>query len=742
MSQSYRNIEGDINRFDDVFHQYDDDDNIDGKEDSNIDIDAFFMNMGNDNNEDIIEIEQFNDDKDKMIDLIVEEEHLSQKLSQLSASGKDQQQNENDNQSKLSTVKKRPSLTPTTTIAATTTKKMKPNEGDQSSDMIPKYLSNNNKAFEQMINPLLQKAANSINIELLREIAVLIHQLECINIDRSLWTTYLRSGTSTLKPQATTKLFLWSIEVKQRMIDCGEATTSNPDEIDQDSCLSYVNRVLEKFQNQTNYCQTQLRERKQRLNNSWTSEIEEAITKFVQQYVTAVYKLPKEGQMVAVEYDYSDRLLQLEYYQENPNEYQAIIFQDLFQLKSAKETSKLDVAILKQRITYNHLPLSFDTLQIPAPKSLNTIDDRSLRQRLTDRYEKILQQTKSDMMMVYIATAEAKMNENEKKFDAIMVKMKRNQNSDLPDYKLTQTISDGQELDWIDRRSIFIQKSNITCSPTIIQDAPHHLSIEHIRFLNRGPTYIPPGQIHILSKSSLTLAEMITKQMAPLRRELTKLFTKYPVDLSRRMNFEKLIEQLFNESFLQSMPSILEERALYEKQLIQSIQYYLKKDQLMLRRTADNMNTYYLGRLDEFNEKSNDYIQNSTCYELIGTIDEIHTEQQHLNEIILSINSQLEILYERKLINRDHLTQWNIDKKSTINLPYLYFLPETNEDVHISVQPRLTSYRHCPIYILATYLDQLLRPLFNSFSRSTTCLNGFDFMQKLKHYYFTQSHPF
>ncbi|CAF4358732.1 unnamed protein product, partial [Rotaria sordida] len=147
-----------------------------------------------------------------------------------------------------------------------------------------------------MINSVLQKTRSSIDIEYLREIAVLIHQLECIDLDRLLWTTYLRSGTSTLKPQATTSILsLWPLEVKQRMIDRGQTTASDPNEIDHASCLSYVQRVLKKFRNQTEYFQAQLKEKKQLLNNRWTSEIEEAIIKFVQQHVIPLYKVPTEG---------------------------------------------------------------------------------------------------------------------------------------------------------------------------------------------------------------------------------------------------------------------------------------------------------------------------------------------------------------------------------------------------------------------------------------------------------------
>ena len=75
--------------------------------------------------------------------------------------------------------------------------------------------------------------------------------------------------------------------------------------------------------------------------------------------------------------------------------------------------------------------------------------------------------------------------------------------------------SDGDELDLVHHRSTPIEcKSHIiSCSLTMIQDSSlvHHLTYEQIKFLNREPTYVPPCQIHILSKSWLTLAEIDTK---------------------------------------------------------------------------------------------------------------------------------------------------------------------------------------------------------------------------------------
>ncbi|CAF1397384.1 unnamed protein product, partial [Rotaria sordida] len=268
----------------------------------------------------------------------------------------------------------------------------------------------------------------------------------------------------------------------------------------------------------------------------------------------------------------------------------------------------------------------------------------------------------------------------------------------------------------------------------MIQHVVHNLTLEQIKFLNRGPTYVPPCQLHILSKSSVTLAELVTKEMVPLRRHLNKLFAKYLVDLSRKMNFEEEIQVAFNESFLGPLPTMLEHRALYEKQIIQSIRYHLNKDRLILRRTADDKNTYYLGRLDELQQKSNEYIENSNSYEFIGIINENNTEEKYLKEVIQSIDTGLEKLYQRKLINKDYQMKFSISKKTNVKLPYVYFLPRKDQEDNLLVEPRFSSYRHSPIFALASYLEEILRPLYENHSQSMTFLNSGDFMQKLDYY--------
>ncbi|CAF1051151.1 unnamed protein product, partial [Rotaria magnacalcarata] len=164
------------------------------------------------------------------------------------------------------------------------------------------------------------------------------------------------------------------------------------------------------------------------------------------------------------------------------------------------------------------------------------------------------------------------------------------------------------------------------------------------------------------------------------------------------MNFEQQIQQLFKESFHQPpIPLSIKQRTLAEKQFIQSIQYQLKRQRLI-------------------------------------------PEKDHLNDILALIDSQLQVLNNKKLINDDYLNQFSTSHRSNLKLPHLYFLPETNDDVHMCVQPRFSSYQHSPVQRLAQYLEPLIRSLFDNICRSTTVLNSQDFNTKFFHYWMQQSH--
>ncbi|CAF1512292.1 unnamed protein product, partial [Rotaria sordida] len=186
--------------------------------------------------------------------------------------------------------------------------------------------------------------------------------------------------------------------------------------------------------------QNQLEEKKRHLRNRWTSRIEETITKFVQDYKIILYQIPIEKEIIHIEYDFFDRLSELEFYNENSNVYQKQLFQYLTQKKFDMEKSKLELALLKQRITHNHLPTSFDKLEISIPTPIHTIMDTETAQSLKGRYDKILQRTKVDMMQVYVEAAEFRANQYRLQFNNAMNKLKENESTHLSDRILTKVI--------------------------------------------------------------------------------------------------------------------------------------------------------------------------------------------------------------------------------------------------------------------------------------------------------------
>ncbi|CAF4195731.1 unnamed protein product, partial [Rotaria sordida] len=121
-------IERDIDRFNDVFHEYGDD--IDEDEDKNIDFDNLQRTIieeedeynEDDDTESVVPIEELLDHGSNVIllDPTVEEDELSQKLSQLSASS-EVKRTTHQEQTKKSKSRKRPALTPTTPTTTTIT---------------------------------------------------------------------------------------------------------------------------------------------------------------------------------------------------------------------------------------------------------------------------------------------------------------------------------------------------------------------------------------------------------------------------------------------------------------------------------------------------------------------------------------------------------------------------------------------------------------------------------------------
>jgi hypothetical protein len=105
----------------------------------------------------------------------------------------------------------------------------------------------------------------------------------------------------------------------------------------------------------------------------------------------------------------------------------------------------MEVDLFKQRVLYHHYSDLFTSVRIPEPQALTTVRNDDVRQRLIYRYEQLLERTKADMLMIYIRTAEAKMEEYTEKFDSDYERFEQQQRIYLHDGKFTNRMSEIME---------------------------------------------------------------------------------------------------------------------------------------------------------------------------------------------------------------------------------------------------------------------------------------------------------
>jgi len=363
--------------------------------------------------------------------------------------------------------------------------------------------------------------------------------------------------------------------------------------------------------------------------------------------------------------------------------------------------AKQELIELKQRILCNKPTKSM----IPTPllSSMSTsIINPVMIEKAVRQQEKEIQENLTDSMIASIIEAEDTIRENQQLFDEeirqLSVHDKNTEGEGLTGklvdliYRRFKIIDKKLQYIYNFRSNYFLRsrygdfedKINtpaIRFSPTMIIDTSSHhpLTDEQLKLLNRGPTYVPPCQMYV-SSSYVSINDMVQKQYKLLQHHLSILFAKFHVNTARAMFINKEIKDAFINAFSLVLPSSLYQRALYEKQLVQSIREHLKANHLILRRLANQRNVFYLGNMKDFQEKANEYMTKTDIFEFCEAIDEtnLHKTHEYLNQMIKSLNAEVETIFQNKKIYKDLLQKLHIDT-GKVQLPYLYFLPDVSK---------------------------------------------------------------
>lgn len=384
----------------------------------------------------------------------------------------------------------------------------------------------------------------------------------------------------------------------------------------------------------------------------------------------------------------------------------------MYNIELQLETTKYDLIEYRERLICNKPPSIYDSLQIPISSVIHTVSNRSLRRQLFSRYEKLIQQTKTDLMAISIIAQQTTIYQYQREFNRQLEQMFQNDQKHVTNKEMSKLLKQlihqrslnmHQQLKLMHEftmnysvRNSYDQLKVINAEgedskkriqrigflPSLLIDPTvgslsSYLTTQQLQLLKRGPTYVAPCQIHVSSQFP-THTEMILQEYAPLKRQLAIIFDRFHVDINRSSNFQRDAYESFTKHFSIPIPTTIYQRALYEQQLIQSIQSLFKKNNLCLRRTADQNNLFYLDTIHHFTHLSNQYMEENTDhYHILINASEINEEdaQEQLNKIYQSINSDLEILYKENRFNKQTYNRLRV-KMNRVKLPYLYFLPD------------------------------------------------------------------
>ncbi|CAF1317143.1 unnamed protein product [Adineta steineri] len=730
-----------------------------------------FNNLVNSLEEEIEVTEQtlfINDNTTNIDNEICQEQVLSQRLSQLSTI--DHYESE---PSVVVGKRRRLSLILTTlepiakrlrTTTTTTTNNINSRKDDSTYDS----LLINNKLFDQMIKKINMNISSS-DIDRIRQIAFFLHKINHLNLLHKLWSVYLQYGTGQINfdinddddVQEIDNIMIdvnrryWPQEVVSEMVTQTNITEEQ-----------LVQQHLHDYEKSMNDYQIKMNDIKSHLN-CWSLEMEQAIQTFVCQYSTTSLQMKYDAKIFLLKYQYKDEILQRKYQQLQPTDYQKQIAKQLYALEINLETAKSRLIQFQKRVIYNKPPIYYDCLQISLPSTINTISNLDVRQQLLNRYINLIQQTKTDLMTIDLVGKQALIYEYQTRFDQIKKTMKENNDQHIQDKEMTSSL-----ISLIHQRSLNMKKKiqeksniiinysiqnsydqlqyfeksedkmnfkrlgflpNLIIDPTIT-NITSHLTDQQIKILNRGPTYIAPGQLHI-SLSFQTLDQMVMKQYVAFRHQLRTLFDKYHIILSTSSKIQNEVHTNMKNIFSIPLPDDIYQRAIYESKLIQTIYQSLKKNNLILRRTADQNNLFYLGNKNDFINLSNQYMENNTdYYRILYDINQMTVEeiQEQLKIKYQLINCELEKLFNKNK-NNEYLYRKLRIHMEHIKIPYLYFLPDISTEKSIQVEPMIIAH-HSATSKIAEYLTQLLRPVTARHIYERLYINEADFIQKLLAY--------
>ncbi|CAF4340872.1 unnamed protein product, partial [Rotaria magnacalcarata] len=155
--------------------------------------------------------------------------------------------------------------------------------------------------------------------------------------------------------------------------------------------------------------------------------------------------------------------------------------------------------------------------------------------------------------------------------------------------------------------------------------------------------------------------------------------------------------------------------------IVKRLKYKIHLANTILRKT-DKSKVFHLGKVDHYQKKSEEYMDNTKAYQCLGTIDPLPDLIQRTNKYLLDLRLA-------KWITQKQYEQLSV-KPNEVELAHLYYLPKAHKP-GTPLRPIISGLKHATNKI-SKFLDDLLRPLFDQMALNTTVTSGFDLVKQLQ----------
>ncbi|CAF4753319.1 unnamed protein product [Rotaria sp. Silwood2] len=154
--------------------------------------------------------------------------------------------------------------------------------------------------------------------------------------------------------------------------------------------------------------------------------------------------------------------------------------------------------------------------------------------------------------------------------------------------------------------------------------------------------------------------------------------------------------------------------------LVKRLKHRIRSASIVFQKT-DKSKVFHLGKLQDYQKKSKEYMAKTEAYECLGENDPLPNLIERTNKYLLDLRLA-------HWISQKQYEQLCI-KSNEAQLAHLYYLPKAHKP-GTSLRPIVSGLKH-PTIKISKYLDDLLRPLFDQIASNTTVTSGFEVIKKL-----------